>query len=432
MVTKQKPLKKVGFWYKRSIGFGRFFSGVDGESSAEINRVKNSAKDHFLQYMFFGDLHQLIVEFNLSDPEESRDPNTGKIVKSRKTLKELREYAKEKIYLNDLENYVKRNPQLLKVIGESEIPPSTVAFYAGRLAAIRQQIHWTQYNILNVLGKENLTSYETEPYINYWVNEITMNSSDFDDAASNFTKRKENFLLLGFNRDIMENVKTLSEKCRYLYIEFQNHIKNALNGIRYDATSLDAFRNRFEEVDNQLFDELRRIRRYSYNFDVDRETTDRLGSLIKIRNTVNDLFLSKFNFKLLNDDERSIHQISKDCYDDNGLRTNLAALGTVIDKINVPEIKVKLKGKPKEGSINALEEFLKENFPEFDPDIIINLRNLKIIRNQWPIHDNTSKGIALIKDIYGTFPVDDVTIFWSKLLGLYTISLDKLKGLIEA
>ena len=430
MATKPRKPKKVDFWYRTGKGIGRLFSGIDGESSTEVRRVENSAKDHILQFMFARDIRELIEDFNLADPEESEDPDTGEIIKSRKTLEELREYAKKKIDLYDLENYVNRYPHWLRLIGQSKIRSSTVAFYASLVAAIRQQIHWTQYNIINVLAKENLTSYETAPYINFWLKELEKNFSKFENVLSDFTDREEKFLQLGFDKVIMENVKTISGACADLYKEFYNHVKGVLNGIPYNSASLRSFRNQFERIDSQLFSEQREIRRYSYNFDIDRETRDRFGLLIAIRNTVNDLFLSKFNFKLLVDDARSLHQISKECSDSDTLVTNLAALGTVIDKISVSEIKHRLKKIPQEGSINALEEFLKENFSDFDAEIVKNLRNIMTIRSQWPIHDNTSKGITLIKDIYGTYPVDDFSVFWSKILDLYTVSMNKLKVLL--
>ena len=91
-------------------------------------------------------------------------------------------------------------------------------------------------------------------------------------------------------------------------------------------------------------------------------------------------------------------------------------------------MKRKLKVVPQDGSINILEEFLKEHIPEYEKEIITNLRKIMKIRNQWPIHKSSAQGIKLIMQVNETYPVEDFEEFWSRLFNLYT---ESLRGLVS-
>ena len=429
MSNQPKNPKKVGLWYKFTKGIGHTFSSISLEADNEGKRIEDAAKEHMLQYMFKRDIYDLIDNFNLPDPEENKDADTAEIVRERKTLDELRAYVKGKVDLVKLENYLARYPHLGNIIPQGNIKASEVAKYARIVAALRQEIHWVQYNIINILKKEGPGNYDTKSYIDYWLKQIDDNWSSFNGARERLEEKEETLSSLGFDMKIYSALTSISEQCERLFRDFYKHIEEATNGISYSQQSLSHFDDQFGSLDNGLFIELRKIRGYSHGFEINEETKERLKFLVEIRNQVNSLFLARFNFKLFYEEvEKSIDQISRNCYDSKGLVTNLASLGTIIDKINVDSLKRKLKSKPKEGSINTLEIFLQENYPHYDPIIIKNLRNIMTIRNQWPIHDNTSKGIKLVEEIYGTYPVDDFSIFWDKILHLYQQSLAVLKG----
>jgi hypothetical protein len=100
-LNNPKSLKKVGFWYGVGKGWNRIFSGVSGESQNERKTIENYAKDAILNHMFMGDMKKMIEEFNLSDPEEKIDSETGKITRENKTLEEHRKYIKSKIKLTE-------------------------------------------------------------------------------------------------------------------------------------------------------------------------------------------------------------------------------------------------------------------------------------------------------------------------------------------
>jgi hypothetical protein len=425
MANKPKKLKRAGFWYRTGKGLKLMFSGISGEASTEANRIMDSAKERILGYFFMPDLRELIIALNLPDLEEKTDPETGEITKERKSLEEWRRYVKEKVELVDLENYVLLPAKLRDAVGQWGIRPSEVANYARMVASIRQEVHWAQYNIIDILIAEDRTSFEADSYIAYWLGKIKENYTQFQNAEGQIRGNQQKISALKFNGGIFFNVIAATERCADLYRDFYRHIEEA----SHDESSLQSFRDRFDELDDELFAELREIRRYGQGVSLDVDSRGRLGFLVEIRRQVNDLFLSKFNIKLLNQDEKSLEQISRECNDNQGLVSNLAALGTIIDKINVTELKPRLKRTPPEGSINILEQFLSENYPNHDRRIIKNLRDIITIRNQWPIHDSTSKGVKLVFEIYGTYPVDDKNEFWSRILNLYTESLNGLKGL---
>ena len=104
-MSNQKPLKKVGIWYGVTKGWDRLWSDVSGESSSERRAIEDYAKDTILNHMFMSDIRKLLEEFNLQDPEEKIDKETGNVTKEKKTLEEYRKYVKSKIELSQLETY---------------------------------------------------------------------------------------------------------------------------------------------------------------------------------------------------------------------------------------------------------------------------------------------------------------------------------------
>ncbi len=427
MSADAKKSKKAGFWYSAGKQLSRVFSGINGESNNEINRIENSAKDDFLKHLFMTDLREILKEFNLSDPEESIDPKTGNLVMQKKSLQQIRDYIKSKVKLVDLENYIYRSQRLTEMVKQGKILPSKVAEYAGFVAGIRQEIHWVQYKIIDVLIKEDKSVYDTGSYITFWLKSINENFYSFKQAVNNVRINEQRFRELGFSQDIFSKIINISDRVRSLFEEFYQLVKSAI----YSMDSLNSFRDKFDELDDEFFVELREIRRYASGVDIDLNVKTKFGLLADIRKQINDLFETKFKVKLFIDDEKSLNQIARDCNNQDELTSNIAAIGTLIDKINVSELKSKLLRAPEDGSINILEQFLMENFHAYDPKIIKNLRNIITLRNQWPIHDNTPKGTKLVIEIYGKYPPDNNRAFWLKILDLYEESLMGLSDLFN-
>ena len=85
------------------------------------------------------------------------------------------------------------------------------------------------------------------------------------------------------------------------------------------------------------------------------------------------------------------------------------------------------------GSINTLEQFLKENFPNYPRYIISNLRNLLSLRSKmYPAHATTAEIIVILGNFgVGNYPLDDWDKGVSKILNLCSNSLYGLLTLIQ-
>jgi hypothetical protein len=423
MGNDKRTPKKVGFWYKTGKSWNHFWSGVDNESWRERNYIESSAKEEILNYMFMKDLRKLIDEFNLSDPEEKEDPQSGTIIKERKTLQEFRRYIKDNVALIDLENYIDRDKSLESIAAMKTIRSSEVATYAGFVASLRQEIHWTLINILKDLASEDPSEFETETYIDYWLEQISQNINRFQDSLSQVRGYKSWTVKLGFDPRIFSNLLEISGKCVSTY----QHLYTTIKSGQYYGSNLASFSKQFDELDDELLAEFRNIRRYGFGKELKDRPRNKMSIMIELRGRINDHFLIRFRMRLLDQDEKSLEQISKECDSSDSLVSNIAALATLIDEMNVEGLKSKVKNLPKDGSINILEQFLNENAPDYDVNIIHNLRTIKVLRNQWPIHKTSPKGVELIKKVYGSYPVDDIKEFWSRILNLYVGSLRGLE-----
>ena len=423
-MSGQKLPKKVGFLYGLEKGWNRVLSGVSGESNPERSAIENHAKDAILRYMFMSDIIKLLGEFNLPDPGEKIDKETGKVTKEKKTLEEYRKYAKNKIELPELENYIAHDQQLRNIVNSNGIKTSEVANYAANVASVREQIHWTIINIINEIENDNRNYFEPNSYAKYWLEKLRENIAKFRYAVRQIENSEKKLLRLRFKQEIFTSLIEISTRCDSLYEELDKLIRNQ----KYSNSDLIDYKTKFNAVDDEFFIQLKKIRHYAYGMDITYDSRSKMSILVDLRNRINELSLSRFEFELLKQDEKSLEQVSKDCNDNDGLVMNLAAIGTLIDGMNVTELKRKMKGAPQEGSINVLEKFLKEHISDYEREIITNLRIIMKIRNQWPIHKSSSEGVKLIIQINEAYPVEDFEEFWSRLFNLYTESLRGLES----
>ncbi|QRF76133.1 hypothetical protein Thermo_01650 [Thermoplasmatales archaeon] len=422
-MSNPKPPKKAGILYGMSKSWDRFWSGVQGEAVSERQAIEKYAKDAILKHMFMSDIRKLLEEFNLPDPEEQIDNETGEVTKQRKSLDDYRKYASEKIELLDLENFIARDKNLRDIVIDNGIKGSEVASYAEKIASIRDEIQWTMTNFINVIIKENRNEFEPDSYAEYWLKQLMENMDRFRSSVKRIKNSEEKIARSKFKPDIFASLMDICKRGDSLYIELYNLIQVKL----YENSALIELRSKFDALDDELFLQLKKVRYYAYGMDISYDSRSKISILIDLRSRINELSMSKYKFELLKQDEKSLKQISKDCYDDDCLVANLAALGTLIDGINVADLKKRITTKPRDGSINVLEEFLKVYINGYEKEIITNLRNIVKIRNQWPIHKNSPDGINLIKQVNGSYPVEDREKFWTKIFNLYTESLRGLE-----
>jgi hypothetical protein len=162
------------------------------------------------------------------------------------------------------------------------------------------------------------------------------------------------------------------------------------------------------------------------------EISDIVDEIVETRRYINQVFEHKFNTKLFKENEKAICDIRKLCSNEEEFNNRIMALALLIDQIEVDELKKKVKGTYGTGSINLLETFLKENFPNYDKRIIQNLRQIYTLRSKkYPVHLDDKKFIEAMK-YFGitTFPPDWEEL-WERVLRGYLESLQKLLELIK-
>lgn len=145
------------------------------------------------------------------------------------------------------------------------------------------------------------------------------------------------------------------------------------------------------------------------------------------RRSINLIFHHKFGEKLLEEDENAILDIRKVCKNEEDFNNRIQSLAILIDKINVIKLK-NILNIDKEGSINILEIFLNQKFPNYNKRIIINLRNIFTLRSKkYPIHPDSPELIDALKYFgFQEFPPIWGEL-WEEVLKKYLESLELLK-----
>ncbi len=162
-----------------------------------------------------------------------------------------------------------------------------------------------------------------------------------------------------------------------------------------------------------------------------------LQDFVESRNFLDTNFKSRFGIRLflsLTDDAVAIKDLAKPCVNQTDFALKIQALAGIIDRINEKELKEKIKEKEElVGSISVLEQFLKENFPNYPKYIISNLRNLLALRSKmYPAHATASEVIVILGNFgLSKYPMDDWEQGVSKILRLCSNSLSALLTLLQ-
>ena len=88
-----------------------------------------------------------------------------------------------------------------------------------------------------------------------------------------------------------------------------------------------------------------------------------------------------------------------------------------------------MKVPPKDGSINYLEVFLKENYFNYDLNIIKRLRRIIKIRIMF-VHKVTPESINAIKELGENYPDINYKKLWHKILLDFYASLRQLEEIL--
>lgn len=156
-----------------------------------------------------------------------------------------------------------------------------------------------------------------------------------------------------------------------------------------------------------------------------------LSNCIELIDSINAFCKSKHGFKLFQVHQQKIWlELQKPCLNETDFNSRISALSTLIDWINDKELRKNLKKQPEKGSLNALEKFLKENYPHFSKNLINRLRDIKTLRKKFPIHTDTPQIVQSIKNKAGKYPPEWRKL-WDKVILNFLVSLQELEEILE-
>jgi len=162
-----------------------------------------------------------------------------------------------------------------------------------------------------------------------------------------------------------------------------------------------------------------------------------LECFVKYRNYLDVIFKDCFGVRLFNslpDDCMAIVSSIKPCENDEDFSLKIQAFAGIFDRMNTDEMRRLVKDKKKQemqGSINLLEQIMKENIANYPKAVIFNLRNLMSLRSKmYPAHATSSEILMVLRNLgIDKYPLDDWEKGWRKI---FTLCANSLVQLVEA
>ena len=154
------------------------------------------------------------------------------------------------------------------------------------------------------------------------------------------------------------------------------------------------------------------------------------------RNFIDVNFKDRFGIKLFDtspDDLVAGCDLIRPCNCQTDFVLKIQALAGMIERLNVKELKGLINKKDiNDGSINALEQFLKEICVDVPRYIVGNLRALILIRNKiYPTHRTATELLVVLRNLgIDKYPLEDWQSGYNKILDLVANSMVGLNGLI--
>jgi len=139
----------------------------------------------------------------------------------------------------------------------------------------------------------------------------------------------------------------------------------------------------------------------------------------------------KYKIKLFEIQEQKIwNSLFEPCQDKKDFVLHVTALSSLIDWININELKNLLKTQPRNGSVNYLEKFLQEKYPNYDLNVIKRFRRIFKIRKMFPVHRGTNESIKVIEELGESYPNTNYKRLWNKILLDFYASLRQLEEIL--
>lgn len=138
-----------------------------------------------------------------------------------------------------------------------------------------------------------------------------------------------------------------------------------------------------------------------------------VAEIIEKIDSINLLMKKNYKVKLFDIQEQKIwYNLFEPCHDKNDFVSHITALSSLIDWININELKNLLKTQPQNGSVNYLEKFLQEKYSNYDKNIIKRLRRIFTIRKMF-VHRVTQESIKVIRKLGEDYPNTNHKRLWA-------------------
>ena len=155
-----------------------------------------------------------------------------------------------------------------------------------------------------------------------------------------------------------------------------------------------------------------------------------VSEIIEKIDYINLLMKQKYKIKLFEIQEQKIwNNLFEPCQDKKDFVLHVTALSSLIDWININELKNLLKTQPRNGSVNYLERFLQEKYPNYDLNIIKRLRRIFTIRKMF-VHKVIQESIKAIRELNEEYPNTNYEKLWDKILLDFYLSLRQLEEIL--
>ena len=156
-----------------------------------------------------------------------------------------------------------------------------------------------------------------------------------------------------------------------------------------------------------------------------------VSEIIEKIDSINLLMKKNYKIKLFVIQEQKIwNNLFEPCHDKKDFVLHITALSSLIDWINKNELKNLLKTHPQSGSVNYLEVFLQEKYPNYDLNIIKRVRRIFKIRKMFPVHRDTNESIKVIEELGESYPNTNYKRLWTKILLDFYASLRQLEEIL--
>ena len=156
-----------------------------------------------------------------------------------------------------------------------------------------------------------------------------------------------------------------------------------------------------------------------------------VSEIIEKIDSINLLMKKKYKIKLFVIQEQKIwNNLFEPCHDKKDFVLHITALSSLIDWINKNELKNLLKTHPQSGSVNYLEVFLQEKYPNYDLNIIKRVRRIFKIRKMFPVHRDTNESIKAIEELGESYSTVNYKRLWDKILLDFYLSLRQFEEIL--